>query len=99
MAVVDPSRKCSIGLLTTEPFDDLGNFISHAEEQGHDFVITPISHPTFRRVLNEKGQMTKEQHAAWMNQPAFDRKDLVIRSAGTCCRQREYIDILTNPLL
>jgi protein arginine N-methyltransferase 5 len=83
---LDNSRMCSVGLLTTEYYDDLGNFIVQADEAGHDFVVTPISHPTFRRVLNEENAIDKRTHMAWKDRPVFDRKDLVIKSAGkqTC---------------
>ncbi|KAI7891369.1 PRMT5 arginine-N-methyltransferase-domain-containing protein [Mucor mucedo] len=80
-ASMDLSRMCSVGLLTHECFDDLGNFIVQAEEAGHDFVVTPISHPTFRRVLNEDNATDKETQENWKDRPVFNRNDLVIKSA------------------
>lgn len=87
---LDNSRMCSVGLLTTEYYDDLSNFIVQADEAGHDFVVTPISHPTFKRVLNEENTLDKETHAAWKDRPVFDRKDLVVKSAG---KQNLYVVI------
>ncbi|KAI8331600.1 PRMT5 arginine-N-methyltransferase-domain-containing protein [Choanephora cucurbitarum] len=78
---VDSSRFCSVGLLTTECYDDVGNFISQAEEAGHDFVVSPLTHPIFRRVLNENKQVDKQTHANWKDRPVFDRNDLVFKSA------------------
>lgn len=79
---MDMSRMCSVGLLTQECFDDLGNFIQQADEAGHDFVVTPISHPTFRRVLNEDKSIDVETQEIWKDRPVFNRNDLVIKSAG-----------------
>ncbi|CAO3625255.1 unnamed protein product [Mucor fragilis] len=78
---IDQSRMCSVGLLTTECYDDLGNFILQADEAGHDFIVTPISHPTFRRVLNEDQSISQQEQRNWKDRPVFDRKDLVIQSA------------------
>lgn len=79
---VDQSRMCSVGLLTTECYDDLGNFIIQAEEANHDFVVTPISHPTLGRVLNQDKSISEQEQRNWKDRPVFDRKDLVIQSAG-----------------
>lgn len=79
---MDMSRMCSVGLLTHECFDDLDNFIAQAEDAGHDFVVTPISHPTFRRVLNEDNATDQETQEIWKDRPVFNRNDLVIKSAG-----------------
>lgn len=79
---MDMSRMCSVGLLTTEYYDDLGNFIVQADEAGHDFVVTPISHPTFRHVLNEDKSIDKTTQETWKDRPVFNRKDLIIKSAG-----------------
>ncbi|MBM6387978.1 MAG: hypothetical protein JSY10_29205 [Paenibacillus sp.] len=79
---MDMSRMCSIGLLTHDYYDDLDNFIVQAEGAGHDFVVTPISHPTLRRVLNEENTIDKESQENWKDRPVFDRKDLIIKSAG-----------------
>jgi protein arginine N-methyltransferase 5 len=79
---MDMSRMCSVGLLTTEYYDDLGNFIVQADEAGHDFVVTPISHPTFRRVLNEDKSIDKKTQETWKDRPVFNRSDLIIKSAG-----------------
>jgi protein arginine N-methyltransferase 5 len=79
---IDQSRMCSVGLLTTDCYDDLGNFIIQADDAGHDFIVTPISHPTFRRVLNEEKTISEQDQRNWKDRPVFDRKDLVIKSAG-----------------
>ncbi|KAL9556073.1 hypothetical protein MBANPS3_002069 [Mucor bainieri] len=78
---IDQSRMCSVGLLTTDCYDDLGNFIMQADEAGHDFIVTPVSHPTFRRVLNEDKSISEQEQRNWKDRPVFDRKDLVIQSA------------------
>lgn len=75
----DISRMCPVGLLTTEYHDDISNFAVQAEESKHDFIVTPISHPSFKRVLD---QDNTQQHAEWKDCPVFDRKDLIIKSAG-----------------
>ena len=79
---IDQSRMCSVGLLTTDCYDDLGNFIIQADDAGHDFIVTPISHTTFRRVLNEEKTTGEQDQRNWKDRPVFDRKDLVIQSAG-----------------
>lgn len=83
---MDMSRMCSVGLLTHECFDDLGNFIQQADEAGHDFVVTPISHPTFRRVLNEDKSIDVETQEIWRDRPVFNRNDLVIKNADHSSR-------------
>ncbi|GAA5801491.1 PRMT5 arginine-N-methyltransferase-domain-containing protein [Helicostylum pulchrum] len=90
---MDMSRMCSIGLLTHDYYDDLDNFISQAEGAGHDFVVTPISHPTLRRVLNEENTIDKESQESWKDRPVFDRKDLIIKSAEQSARA---IGLLAN---
>ncbi|KAI8984574.1 PRMT5 arginine-N-methyltransferase-domain-containing protein [Mycotypha africana] len=78
---IDVSRMCGVGLMTTDHYDDLPNFIQQAEEAGHEFVVIPISHPTFRRVLNENNSVETQAHEAWKERPMFNIKDLVIKSA------------------
>ncbi|KAG2236581.1 hypothetical protein INT48_000135 [Thamnidium elegans] len=90
---MDMSRMCSIGLLTHDYYDDLDNFIVQAEGAGHDFVVTPISHPTLRRVLNEENTIDKESQENWKDRPVFDRKDLIIKSADQSARA---IGLLAN---
>lgn len=76
------SIPCSIGLLPNKPPTDVGSLIEKADLDGHDFVVVPIANPSFRRVLNENNEMSPEEHAVWKDRPVFDRKDLILNSAG-----------------
>ncbi|KAI8876437.1 PRMT5-domain-containing protein [Backusella circina FSU 941] len=75
------TSKCIVGLLVSEENQDLDYCISHANESGYQFIVTPITKPSFRRVLNEDDSMSPQEHDMWKEQPVFDRQDLVIRSA------------------
>ncbi|KAI7901883.1 PRMT5 arginine-N-methyltransferase-domain-containing protein [Cokeromyces recurvatus] len=78
---IESSRVCSVGLLATEPLHDLDSFNIQANDTGYDFVVTPISQPSFKSVLNEEGIISDFDHDIWKDRPFFDRKDLIINSA------------------
>ncbi|KAI9269072.1 PRMT5 arginine-N-methyltransferase-domain-containing protein [Phascolomyces articulosus] len=73
--MTDPesSRSCAIGLLTADYFDNVESFVEGAIDNGHDFVVTPIVHPRYSRVLK------KGENDNWRNSPVYDRGDLVVR--------------------
>ncbi|KAI8099404.1 PRMT5 arginine-N-methyltransferase-domain-containing protein [Halteromyces radiatus] len=80
---VDQFRLCPVGLLTNEYYDNIDTFVQEASEAGHDFVATPMAHPSFRRVLHEdKKDINKSAIDQWRNAPVFDRQDLILQSAG-----------------
>ncbi|KAI9487100.1 MAG: PRMT5 arginine-N-methyltransferase-domain-containing protein [Benjaminiella poitrasii] len=76
------SRTCSIGLLAIDPQDDMDSFNLQAEETGYQFVVTPISKPSFKKVLNEEKSINEIDHDNWKDRPVFDRNDLFITSAA-----------------
>lgn len=80
---VDQFRACPVGILTSDYYDNVGTFIDMASEAGHDFVATPMAHPSFRRVLHEdKKDKNKKAVDLWRDGPVFDRQDLILQSAG-----------------
>jgi hypothetical protein len=89
----DMSRMCAVGLLTTDYYDDIDNFGLQAEEAKHDFIVTPISHPTLKHVLNNDNP---EEHANWKDSPAFNRKDLIVKSAGKQKKTVSFTFFLIN---
>lgn len=72
----DSTRICSVGLLTTDYYDKVESFIQQATEAGHEFVVTPIVHPRYSRVLRAKN------NTSWRDNPVYDRDDLVLKQAS-----------------
>ncbi|KAI9011953.1 PRMT5 arginine-N-methyltransferase-domain-containing protein [Phycomyces nitens] len=79
MADSDALRSCPVGILTTDAFDNISSFIHQATDAGHDFIVTPISQPRFERVLGIDQPVNVIQ--TWRDSPAFERDDLVLKSA------------------
>lgn len=70
----DFSRACAVGLLTEEYFDNIDTFTAEAIEAGHNFIVTPIVHPTYSRVLKAGNE--------WRDNPVYSRDDLVLKAAS-----------------
>ncbi|ORX44093.1 Skb1 methyltransferase [Hesseltinella vesiculosa] len=82
-------RACPVGLLATDYYDNIHTFIDEASEDGHDFVASPLAHPSFRRFI--EGTEEIDAMNSWRDSPVFQRKDLIVKSP-------KYSDLLVGVL-
>ncbi|KAI9268732.1 PRMT5 arginine-N-methyltransferase-domain-containing protein [Sporodiniella umbellata] len=79
------SNSCNIGLLISAKTEDVEHSISTAESEYFQFIVAPISKPSFKRILDQSKGLG-EEFEAWQDRPVFQRDDLLLNSTELSSR-------------